>query len=162
MRNTDKIKPFVDDSVRLRQRIAELEAIEDECKLAQEKLRESEERYRVLFETSPDLIAHIDRDGRFLAANPASAEHFNTPLKELIGKKLSDVMPEKATEHRLKFIRRAIDEGETQYFEAEREGRHLHTRVVPIKIPGQKLTAKMVSQDITKRKEAEKKLRESE
>jgi PAS domain S-box-containing protein len=54
---------------------AELEASNESLRAQEEQLcgqaealRESEERYRTLFETAPDAIV-VDRDGRFLAAN---------------------------------------------------------------------------------------------
>ncbi|HBG06084.1 MAG: hypothetical protein A2075_08755 [Geobacteraceae bacterium GWC2_58_44] len=38
---------------------------------AERQIRESEERYRILFEASPTAIGMADYDGRFLACNPA-------------------------------------------------------------------------------------------
>ncbi|ADL58431.1 response regulator [Methanothermobacter marburgensis] len=53
------------------------------------KLRESEERYRALLETSPDPIILLDSDSRILFANRNVEELTGLDRKKLRGKKLS-------------------------------------------------------------------------
>ncbi len=62
---------------------------------AGETLRESEERYRLLFETSRDGIATIDLDGRFQDANPAYLKMLGYTLDELQTLSFRDVTPER-------------------------------------------------------------------
>ncbi len=50
---------------------------------AEEALRESEEKYRSLFEHSPDAILLTTPDGSILDANPAACEMFGRTLGEL-------------------------------------------------------------------------------
>jgi two-component system, LuxR family, sensor kinase FixL len=55
-----------------------------ERKLGEIKLRESEERYRTLFETCGDAVFILDLTGRILAANPAAQEMHGYTLEELL------------------------------------------------------------------------------
>ncbi|MFC1835775.1 PAS domain S-box protein, partial [Thermodesulfobacteriota bacterium] len=70
-------------------------------KQAEEALRESEERYRTLFESAGDGIfimeAEGDRAGTIVTANPAAAGMRGYDVEELIGKRITDlVVPESA------------------------------------------------------------------
>ncbi|MHA1914038.1 MAG: PAS domain-containing sensor histidine kinase [Promethearchaeota archaeon] len=62
-----------------------------ERKLAEQKLRESEEKYRYLFEDSPFSIILIDSDGRIIDANPATEEIGGYKRIALLGKKFANL-----------------------------------------------------------------------
>ncbi len=69
-----------------------------EQKLALETLRESEERYRTFYDTSPDAILITIPDGTILAANPAACRMFQRTEEEIrqIGRNgVMDVSDEK-------------------------------------------------------------------
>jgi two-component system, cell cycle sensor histidine kinase and response regulator CckA len=61
-------------------------------KEAQRKIRESEKRYRDLFNSVSDLIYTQDLEGRFLSANRAMMEIFGREPEELIGRNTTDFM----------------------------------------------------------------------
>jgi PAS domain S-box-containing protein len=61
-------------------------------KRVEEALRESEERFRELFDSIADLIYTQDLDGRFLSANPALHNLFGYDYEEFLGRKASDFM----------------------------------------------------------------------
>ena len=69
-------------------------AIEDitERKRLEELLRDSEERYRRIFETASDGIVLLEKsEGKITHANPATEQMLGYTKKESIGKKLKDV-----------------------------------------------------------------------
>jgi PAS domain S-box-containing protein len=56
-------------------------------KIAEDALKESEERYRKIFNHTKEGIIATDKDGKIVTANPAAAEMLGyTETKELIGK----------------------------------------------------------------------------
>jgi two-component system NtrC family sensor kinase len=133
-----------------------------ERKQAEEKLKESEQKYRLLFETSPDCIAQLDREGRYLAANPAVAKSLGVPLEELIDRTVSEVMPQEVAQHRLEMVRKVLDEWQAQVFEDQRAGRYFHHIIIPTKTSEQKEAVQVITRDITERKQAEQALQKSE
>ena len=58
---------------------------------AEERLRESEERYRTLFEESRDAVYMSGVDGRLVDANQAAVELFGAPREALLGTPLYDL-----------------------------------------------------------------------
>jgi PAS domain S-box-containing protein len=60
-------------------------------KRAEERLRESEERYRDLFELAPYAYVSLRTDGRIRTANERAAEVLGYPREELAGKPVLDL-----------------------------------------------------------------------
>ena len=56
-------------------------------------LRESEERFRAVFDSAPSAIYVKDLDGRHLFVNRATAEMFGVPAAEWIGKRSRELLP---------------------------------------------------------------------
>ena len=91
MKDIGNTKAQLTDEVRsLRQKIAELEARVTERKQAEGKLKESEENYRNLIETSPyTIFVHVDQ--KILFMNPAGLELLGAHnSSEIIGKSILD------------------------------------------------------------------------
>jgi PAS domain S-box-containing protein len=53
---------------------------------AEQALRDSEQRYRDLINTAPDLICTVDLEGRFTSLNPAFTAIHGWPISEWLGK----------------------------------------------------------------------------
>ncbi len=80
------LEKMVQDRTRALQHInAHLKKQNEELTEVEEALRQSEEKYRSLFEDSRDAIYIITRDGTFLDVNPAAEEIFGYSREELIG-----------------------------------------------------------------------------
>jgi PAS domain S-box-containing protein len=95
-----------------------------ERKRAEEQLRESEERYRILAETAPDAIVTMDEESVIVYANPATERVFGYAPEELIGRSMTLLIPER--------FRRAHRAGVTRYLETEE--RHIPWR--GLELPG--------------------------
>jgi PAS domain S-box-containing protein len=65
----------------------------DDRKRAEDELRRSEARHRVVVETASDAVVSIDQSGAIILANPATKRIFGYNPEELIGKPLTVLMP---------------------------------------------------------------------
>ncbi|MEI7636219.1 MAG: PAS domain S-box protein [Syntrophus sp. (in: bacteria)] len=138
-----------------------------EVKQANEALRESEERYRLLVETANEGIWSMDGDHRTSYVNQAMANMLGYDPTEMLGKKVEDFffledMP--FHEQRMKKRHKGEDEVYERRFR-RRDGKPLWT-VVSAKAMndsnGEFLGSFAMFTDITKRKQVEKALQESE
>ncbi len=120
------------------------------------KLKESEERYRAIFMHSPVLIAILDKEGRFIEANPAMVKGIG---ENPVGKTLSEIFPMDVAERRLRHIRKALEEDSLVEFEDERGGRHFINFYLSVKVKGERHCL-VIAQDITELQKLAKLLRE--
>ncbi|HUJ68253.1 MAG TPA: PAS domain S-box protein [Syntrophorhabdales bacterium] len=140
-------------------------------KLAEEVLKESEEKCRLLFEKSVHPIFLVDRDG-FVDCNEAALRLMRCSRKEeLVGLGPLDVSPERQPDGRLssekqrELDRITLEEGFNHYECVRRrlDGEEFWVDVSVTLVPVRgKLTAHAVWTDISERKEAEARLKESE
>jgi PAS domain S-box-containing protein len=139
-----------------------------ERKKAEEKLRESEERFRAVQELSPDGFTILrpvsDSQGRvidftWIFENDAIARMTGTDPANLVGRKLLDVLPAYRDSQFLRSYAQVAETGERCVFEALFPGElmlqptWLRVAVVPI---GKDIG--VLAQDITRHKEFEKEL----
>lgn len=61
-------------------------------RLAEEALRESEERYRALYEDNPTMYFTTDANGTVLSVNRFGAEELGYGVEELVGKPVIDIL----------------------------------------------------------------------
>lgn len=69
-------------------------ALEDEAKHADEALRRSEERFRLLAENTADGIVMVDGDGRIVMVNEAAEGMFRYRRDELLGQPVEVLLPQ--------------------------------------------------------------------
>jgi len=135
--------------------------------LAEKKLRESETRFRTLVENSGTGIIIIDREGTYLLVNNQAADNMGAPADEIIGKTISDFLPEDTAHQYLARNRETLDAGVKREYEDTFE---LKTGKKTFFIidqclkdsAGRSIALQSISIDITARKQAEQNLRESE
>jgi PAS domain S-box-containing protein len=160
-------KELIKELQDLRRRMAELEKSENECKRAKEALRIREEKHRILLEESPDPIFSFGTDGRYLYVNKAFAKGVGKDVGEIIGKTIWDVFPKEEADRRFAALDQTFRTGEEKVIEVRvprPDGDQYYlTTITPIKsIEGLVLSAICSSKNITERKQAEKRQRESE
>ncbi len=136
-------------------------------KRACDALRESEERYRTLVESSLDAICVVDEDGIFRFVNSAAARMAGRKVQEIVGRSLRDVFPKETADAHMAGIMRAIESGRGYFGESKSElggeTRFFRDSICPLPpLPDGKRAALVFATDITERRRAEDALRESE
>jgi PAS domain S-box-containing protein len=134
-------------------------------KSMEEALQVSEKRYRLLLETSPDMVFQMDCEGRYLYVNPPAARIFNRRPEDLIGHNQSEFLPADLAEKQRERIRRVIQTGQPVHGEAPYlmgvDPVWVETRMIPIKSPsGEVFSVLGITRDISERKREEMRLEE--
>ena len=136
---------------------------------AKKALQESELRYRLLWETSPDAILLMDPTGTIHFANPAVRDTFGYGPEELMGRNLATLQPERlAGGHGAAFARylqtglRRANWRATETMARRKDGVEIPIEVSfsEMVLNGERRFVGFV-RDITERKRAEKELREN-
>jgi PAS domain S-box-containing protein len=83
---------------KLRQRVAELEALKDESKRTEEMRRENEAKFRRVFEQSSDAIVLTDEEGTITDWNRGAEKITGMVHDEVLGRSLWDVQFQMASE----------------------------------------------------------------
>jgi PAS domain S-box-containing protein len=137
---------------------------------AEEALRLSEERFRVLLELAPDAIVYIDGEGLIVLVNAQTEELFGYLREELVGKPVEILLPE-----RVQTVHGAHREGYSANPELrqmgaglELAGRRKDGSFFPVDVslsPLETATGRFVTaaiRDVSQRVEAERELAERE
>lgn len=137
---------------------------------AEQAVRESELRYRLLWETATDAVLLMDTDSVICFANPAVEKVFGYPAEELIGRNLTLLLPERVQpEHKAEFAR-ALHSGvvlsrkrmvETVGLRKQGEEVLIEIAFNDMELQGRRWFVAFI-RDITERKRAEQELRENE
>lgn len=133
-----------------------------ERKNAEERMKESEEKYRSLVEQASDAIFINDQDGNLLDANSKACEMLGYSRNELRTMKVSDFYLPNELAVKPLMINELVS-GKTTH--VERNMVHKSGRMIPVDITGRMLSDKRIIaivRDITERKKAEQMLADSE
>jgi diguanylate cyclase (GGDEF)-like protein/PAS domain S-box-containing protein len=134
-------------------------------------LRESERRYREIFENASDnvFLMEVTKDGRFrnIEANPAFEKSLGVPVAEFPGKYIEETVPPETARRIIARLRECVQTGIVLEHEMELEVptglRIFRATLIPVRDTAGRIHRIIgVSRDITERKQAESALRDSE
>jgi PAS domain S-box-containing protein len=143
-----------------------IEVVEDitECRKAEEKLRKSENKYRVLIENLPQKIFLKDRNSVYILCNENYAGDLGISPQEIVGKTDYDFFPKELADKYRTDDKRIMESGKTEEIEEKYIKDGTEGFVQTVKIPvkdeeGDIIGVQGIFWDITERKLAEEKIR---
>lgn len=162
-----KATPFYDAEGKV---VGAIESIRDvtEQVALERAIREREELYRSLAETSPGMIYLVDGDGRVNYLNRHAADAFGKAPEELEGRCLGEIFPPEAAARHLAAIRQVLASGSGLHREIQEEFPALGVRWIDVWLTpvrdgrGGTRGVLGISYDITLRKLTEARLKENE
>ena len=116
---TETRQQFVDEIALLRRKIVRLEKSELQRSKAEEALRESEEKYRNLVESTLDLIFVVNEEGTYTYINPRFENVTGYSSCELAGQPFTHVVAPEYIESTIERFKKGIRGQDTPPYEAE-------------------------------------------
>jgi two-component system cell cycle sensor histidine kinase/response regulator CckA len=137
-----------------------------QSRLAEKALRQSEERYRLLFESSPYPMWVYDVETlKFLAVNSASIYHYGYTREEFLSMSTIDIRPEEEVPRFLEQARSTVSEldSSTGWKHRKKDGSVITVEITSHSLRWEGKSARLVlAHDISDRLKAEQALRRSE
>jgi PAS domain S-box-containing protein len=145
--------------------IAEHQKADDDRKKMEQSLRESEERYRSLFDNFSEPTTVWSESGALLMQNLISARNLGGKREDFLGKKITEIFgPEgqQYMERISRVIKTGVAENQEDVVELYFGKRYFWSSMQRILNPDGQYTVQIISYDITDRKRTEEFLRASE
>jgi len=162
-----RLGPAVIGGLEQRRLRREQKTAEDKTRRSDEALRESEERYRQLVDSSPYAIS-VHQGGKIVFVNRAALSLMRAQSpEELLGKSIQEVVHPDGWETTLARIRR-LSRGETGLYPVEDKYVRLDGSVVHVEVRAALITYKgcpaiqVIGLDITDRRKLEERLRQAQ
>ncbi|MBD3346800.1 MAG: PAS domain S-box protein [Chitinivibrionales bacterium] len=140
-----------------------------ERKKAERALRESEEKFRELFENANDIIYTIDLEGNFTSANAAASSTYGYSPQEIVTVNMSQIIHEDFLATARSKVKEKLRSNEATYpyelLTISKDGEHIWVEVSTRLIRnhhGKPVGIQGIARNITDRKRAEIELKESE
>ncbi|WP_068829403.1 CHASE domain-containing protein [Pseudomonas sp. BMS12] len=130
-------------------------------------IRESEGRFRLVVEASPNAMVLVDSDGRIAMVNQQTEQMFGYPRAELLGQPVERLLPESLRHGHVDMRKAFYKAPEHRRMGGNRElfGQHRDGRMIPLEVGlsplrnGDELLVQAVIIDISERKAAEERFR---
>ena len=134
---------------------------------AEEALRQSQERYRTLAESSPDAIFILDRESAIQYVNSVAIQWLGRADTELLGRSPAEFFPPEIARQHQEVVQRVFETGESTRMELGQPFRGtvkwIETRLVPLRNSrGEILSVMGIARDLTEQKRTEEALKEHE
>lgn len=84
---------------------------------SEEAIRESEERFRLLYKSAGAGIGYYKPDGEIISFNPIAAQHMGGQPEDFAGKNLNNIFPPEAASEYMDRIKKALESDEIQSYE---------------------------------------------
>ncbi|WP_182869941.1 ATP-binding protein [Rhodopirellula sp. JC639] len=128
------------------------------------RVLESNQRFRLIFDSEPHCVKLVDRQGSLVDINPAGLRSLEAERDEVLGKCIFEVI---SADDRKRFIdsTNAVFEGQSNRLEFEIIGlkgrrRIMTTRQVPIRYGGEEVVHVLaITEDVTEKRRIEKQLK---
>lgn len=139
----------------------------NERRKAEEELRQSENKYRVLIENLPQKIFLKDRNSTYISCNENYARDLGISPQEIVGKNDYDFFPKKLADRYIAEDKRIMESGKAEEIEEKyiKDGAESFIKTIKIPVKDEKgniIGVQGIFWDITGRKKAEEALRASE
>ena len=155
-------KQLIDELVGLREQIVKLEMAEIESKRTEDALRESEEKYRSLVDSTEDSIYLVDRNYKYLFMNKKHISRMGLQDNEYLGRAYSELHSSEETKWFIEKADEVFRTGKSVYreYKSLRDSRYFLLTLSLVKKPdGTIMAVTVVSKDISERINMEEKLR---
>ena len=139
--------------------------LEEQHKLAQKQLQESEKRYRDLFESAGEAIFIIDLEGKVIEANQAAVALFGYSHEELVEMDVEQLLGSYSLDFaRAQLKQRDMGKGLTYRYECQaikKDGTEtvVQTAIRPIVVSGKSRGLHFIARDITQEKRMQDNMR---
>ncbi|MBF8286712.1 MAG: sensor signal transduction histidine kinase [Dehalococcoidia bacterium] len=136
-------------------------------KQADEALRQSEERYRILYEDNPAMYFTVDAEGRVLSVNRFGAQRLGYQPEELVGRSVLDVFfaaDKKAVLEQLAAcVKNPSETGEWEFRKVRKDGSLMWVKEIAraVRAPDGGTMVLIVCEDVTGRRRAEEAAQEA-
>jgi PAS domain S-box-containing protein len=140
----------------------------EELKLAQEELLKQTSRLDQLFEQAPEAVAVLSTEGRIVRVNKEFARMFGYEPEEVLQRSINDLVVPEAQIESSRAYSRLLEQGgrvEVETVRRRKDGTEIDVSLLAISVrtpSGEQVVNYAIYRDITERKRAEERLRESE